>query len=151
MSNKLKFKEVIRPPFWLIAFIYFMLFSLVLAMWAALGNSAAINTFAIAIVLGLLAIYLGTSTIIVDQGELRIKKAHIPLKYLGDSEVIAKKDFSFARTRGADPAAYFATTFWISQGVKVEVIDERDPTPYWLISTKRGNELIAAIKEVDQK
>lgn len=147
MSNKPRFKEVIRPPFWLIAFIYFMLFSLVLAMWAALGNTAAISAFAISIVLGLLAIYLGTSTIVVDQGELRIKRAHIQIKYLGASEVIGKKDFSFARTRGADPAAHFATTFWISQGIKVEVIDERDPTPYWLISTKRGKELIAAIED----
>jgi hypothetical protein len=151
MSNKPVFKEVIRPPFWLIAFLYFMFFSFVLAMWAALGNAAAINTFAISIVLGILAIYLGTSTIIVDQGELRIKQAHIPIKYLGASEVIDKKDFSFARTRGADPAAYFATTFWISQGVKVEVIDERDPTPYWLISTKRGKELTAAITAGEQK
>jgi hypothetical protein len=151
MSNKPRFKEVIRPPFWLIAFLYFMLFSLVLAMWAALGNTAAINAFAISIVLGLVAIYLGTSTIIVDQDELRIKRAHIPIKYLGVSEVIGKKDFSFARTRGADPAAYFATTFWISQGVKIEVNDERDPTPYWLISTKRAKDLIAAIKASEQK
>jgi hypothetical protein len=99
----------------------------------------------------LVAIYLGTSTIIVDQDELRIKRAHIPIKYLGASEVIGKKDFSFARTRGADPAAYFATTFWISQGVKIEVNDERDPTPYWLISTKRAKNLIAAIKASEQK
>ena len=145
MSNKPKFKEVIRPPLWLIAFLYFMLFSLVLAIWAALGNNAAINAFAISIVLGAVAIYLGTSTIIVDEGELRIKRAHIPITFLGESEIIGKKDFSFARTRGADPAAYFATTFWISQGIRVTVIDERDPTPYWLISTKRAKELKAAI------
>jgi len=145
MSNKPKFKEGIRPPLWLIAFLYFMLFSLVLAIWAALGNNAAINAFAISIVLGAVAIYLGTSTIIVDEGELRIKRAHIPITFLGESEIIGKKDFSFARTRGADPAAYFATTFWISQGIRVTVIDERDPTPYWLISTKRAKELKAAI------
>ena len=146
MSRKPLFKEVIRPPFWLIAFMYFMLFSLVLAVWAALGNNAAINAFAISIVIGAVAIHLGTSTITVDGGELRIKKAHIPIEYLGASEIIGKKDFSFARTRGADPAAYFATTFWISQGITVEVTDERDPTPYWLISTRKASELAAALK-----
>jgi hypothetical protein len=145
MSRKPRFKEVIRPPFWLISFIYFMLFSLVLAIWAALGNNAAINAFAIAFVLGAVIIHLGTSTILVEDGELRIKRAHIPTKYLGDAEVIGKKDFSFARTRGADPAAYFATTFWISQGLKVEVKDDRDPTPYWLISTRRAQELAEAL------
>ena len=147
MTRKPIFKEVIRPPFWLISFIYFMLFSLVLAMWAALGNVAAINSFAIAIVLGVVAIYLGTSSITVEDGELRIKKAHIPLQYLGKIEIIDKKGFSFARTRGADPAAYFATTFWISEGLKVEVLDQRDPTPYWLISTRRASELAAALQQ----
>lgn len=146
MSKKPRFKEVIRPPFWLISFLYFMLFSIVLAMWAALGNTAAINAFAITLVLGAVIIHLGTSTIIVDEEELRIKKAHIPIKYLGECTIIDKRNFSFARTRGADPAAYFATTFWISQGITVKVNDERDPTPYWLISTRRASELVEALK-----
>ncbi len=145
MSRKPTFKEVIRPPFWLVCFLYFMLFSLVLAIWAALGNNAAINAFAIALVTGAVIIHLGTSTITVEDGELRIKRAHIETKFLGDIEIIGKKDFGFARTRGADPAAYFATAFWISQGLKVEVRDERDPTPYWLISTRRAKELAEAL------
>jgi hypothetical protein len=146
MSQKVVFKEVIRPPFWLIAFIYFMLFSLVLAIWAAFDNAIAINAFAIALVLGLVAIYMATSTIVVTESELRIKKAHIPLKYLGEVSLVNKKEFSFARTRGADPAAFFATTFWISEGIKVAINDDRDPTPYWLISTKRAQKLKAALE-----
>jgi hypothetical protein len=146
MSTSSTYKEVIRPPFWLIAFMYFMLFSLVIAIWAALGNAATVNSLAISIVLGIAVIYYSTSTIEVSDGELKIKKAHIPLRYLGASEIIDKKSFSVARTRGADPAAYLATTFWISEGIKVEVIDERDPTPYWLISTRRPAELIKALQ-----
>jgi hypothetical protein len=146
VSQRYEFKEVIRPPFWLIAFIYFMLFSFVIAIWAAFDNTAAINAFAIAVVLGLVAIYIATTSIIVADGELRIQRAHIPLKYLGACEVISKKNFSFERTRGADPAAYFATTFWISEGLKVEVTDARDSTPYWLISTRRAEELARALK-----
>ena len=146
MSQRYEFKEVIRPPFWLIAFTYFMLFSLVIAIWAAFDNRAAINAFAIALVLGLVAIYISTSSIIVADGELRIQRAHIPLKYLGTTHVIDKKNFSYERTRGADPAAYFATTFWISEGLKVIVTDTRDLTPYWLISTRRAEELARALK-----
>ena len=146
MSEKAKFKEVIRPPFWLIAFIYFMLFSLVLAIWAAFDNSAAVNAFAIAVAIGITAIYYATSTIEVANGELRIKKAHIPVKFLEDPTIIDKRDFALQRTRLADPAAYFATTFWISEGIRVKVCDERDPTPYWLISTRRGEELKRALE-----
>jgi len=140
------FREVIRPPLWLIAFIYFMLFSLVIAIWAAFDNAAAINAFAISIVLGVVAIYRGTSSIEITGGELKIRKAHIPVKYLKNPTIIDKQGFALARTRLADPAAYLATTFWISEGVKVELLDERDPTPYWLISTRRGEELKRALE-----
>lgn len=146
MSPRYAFKEVIRPPFWLISFLYFMLFSLVIAIWAAFDNNAAINAFAIALVLGAVVIHLSTSTVIVEGGELRIQRAHIPVKYLGEAEVITKKNFSYERTRGADPAAFFATKFWVSEGLKVQVTDERDVTPYWLISTKRAEELAKALK-----
>lgn len=140
------FRESIRPPFWLIAFIYFMLFSIVLAIWAAFDNAAAINAAAIALVLGLIAIYFLSSTIEVSGGELKIRKAHISVRYLTSPAIIDKREFALQRTRLADPAAYMATTFWISEGVKVAVADERDPTPYWLISTRRGEDLKRALE-----
>lgn len=161
MSQKVIFKEAIRPPFWLIAFIYFMLFSLVIAVWAAFDNAAAINAFGIALVLGLVAIYLSISTIVVGSAlhesgngktdgeglELIIGRAHIPTKYLSKVELLSKEEFALTRTRNADPAAYLATSFWLSKGVKVTVNDPRDPTPYWLISTKRANELKVALEQ----
>ena len=146
MSAKPIFREVIRPPLWLIAFLYFLLFSFVIAIWAAFDTAAGVNTSLIAIVLGLVAIKAATKTITVTEGELKVGRAHIPLYYCGSVEVISKKEFLRARTRDADPAAFFALTFWISEGIKVEITDERDPTPYWLISTKRGQALQAALK-----
>ena len=77
------FKEVIRPPLWLICFIYFMLFSIVIAIWAAFDNNAAINAFAISLALQASIVHWMTSTIEVRDGELVIKRAHIPLKHLG--------------------------------------------------------------------
>ena len=123
-----------------------MLLSIVIAIWAAFDNNAAINAFAISLALQAAIVHGMTSTIEIRDGELVIKRAHIPLHQLGDVTVISKKNFGYERTRGADPAAYFAITFWISQGVKVEVKDERDPTPYWLISSKRADALAAALK-----
>ncbi len=123
-----------------------MLLSIVIAIWAAFDNNAAANAFAISLALQAAIVHSMTSTIEVRDGELIIKRAHIPLKYLGEVKVISKKDFGFERTRGADPAAYFAITFWISQGLKVEVKDQRDSTPYWLISSKRAEALAIALK-----
>jgi len=123
-----------------------MLLSIVVAIWAAFDNNAAINAFAISLALQAAIVHWMTSTIEVRDRELFIKRAHIPLSQLGEARVISKKNFGYERTRGADPAAYFAITFWISQGLRVEVKDDRDPTPYWLISSKRAEALAAALK-----
>jgi hypothetical protein len=34
---------------------------------------------------------------------------------------------------------------WARTAVRVEVLDPADPTPYWLVSTRRPDELAAAI------
>ena len=135
------FKEVIRPPLWLLAFIYFMFISLVIAVWAALGNFSALITF-IALTIALLAIAVtGKSEIRVIEDELVIGKAHIGIQYLGDVEILDKNAMRLVRTRDADPAAFLAIKFWVSTGVKITLKDLRDPTPYWLVSCKKGKEL----------
>ena len=135
------FKEVIRPPLWLLAFIYFMFLSLVIAVWAALGNFSALITF-IALTIALLAIAVtAKSEVRVIKDELVIGKAHIGVKYLADVEILDKNAMRLLRTRDADPAAFLAIKFWMSTGVKITLNDPRDPTPYWLVSCKKGKEL----------
>lgn len=135
------FREIIRPPLWLIAFLYFMLFSLVLAIWAAFDNQSAIISAIAAVIGGAALIYMAQEEIIFDGKELRVGRAHIEYRYCGEVSVLSRDEFLRARTRGADPAAHLALLFWVSEGVKIEVNDSRDPTPYWLISTRKGSEL----------
>lgn len=146
MSERAIFREVIRPPLWLMAFIYFMFFSLVIAVWAALDNRSAAITAAIAVVLGVVIYFKAGGEISFDGEILRAGSAHIEKRFLGEVEVLNQSDFIKARTREADPAAFLALIFWVSQGVKIEIADERDSTPYWLISTKRGAKLAQALK-----
>ncbi len=51
---RMVFREVIRPPLWVLAFIYFMFLSLVIAIWAALDNRSALISW-IAATLGIIA------------------------------------------------------------------------------------------------
>jgi len=135
------FKEVIRPPLWLLAFIYFMFLSLVIAVWAALGNFSALITF-IALTIALLVIAVtAKSEIRVVEDELIIGAAHIGVKYLADVQILDKNAMRLLLTRDADPAAFLAIKFWISTGVKITLKDQRDPTPYWLVSCKKDREL----------
>jgi len=136
---------VLRPPLWVLAFIYFMFLSLVIAIWAALDTTATIGAFSIAtLAMPFIAKSL-TSKILVSESELRIGNAHIDRKYLGKVTVLDSDAMRLLRTRDANPAAYLAIKFWAAKGIKVEINDPRDPTPYWLITSKRGEDLAASL------
>ena len=141
-----RFREVIAPPIWLLAFIYFLFTSISLSIWAALGNTPALWSQVI-LTLTLVLIAMRSRMIIeVDEKELRINKAHIELKYLGDVSVLDADAMRLVRGRDADPAAFLAIRFWTPHGVLVRVNDDRDRTPYWLVTSKRGEQLTALLR-----
>ena len=144
-KSEVIFKEVIRPPLWLLAFIYFMFLSLVVAIWAALDNRSAFSALILATVALITIARSARSEIVVTENELRVGRAHIELKYLSKVEQIDTQQMRLLRTRDADPAAYLAITFWISTGVKITLQDDRDPTPYWLVSCKNSKELTSTL------
>ena len=135
------FREVIRPPLWVLTFIYFMFLSLVIAIWAALDNRSALISW-IAATLGIIAIALRWRTeITLDNKELYVGRAHIELRYLKEVSALNAQEMRLLRTRDADPAAFLALAFWIPAGVKVVINDDRDSVPYWLISVRKNEEL----------
>ena len=139
------FKEVLRPPIWVLGFIYFLLLSLVIALWAAFDNTVAFTSFVAATIAIIYIAYAMRSNITFDGEELRIDRAHIESKYLGKVTILDSDAMRLLRTRDADPASYLAIKFWTPTGIKIEVIDPRDPTPYWLITSKRGEEIAALL------
>ena len=139
------FREVIRPPLWLLAFIYFLLLSLVIAIWAAFDNRSAFIAWVCATISIVAISFSARSVIALDENELRIGRAHIELKYLESVELLTKDQMRLLRTRDADPAAFLAITFWISTGVKITLKDERDSTPYWLVSSRKSEELTSTL------
>ena len=139
------FREAIRPPLWVLAFIYFMFLSLVIAIWAALDNRSALISW-IAVTVGIIAIAVRWRTqITVDENELRIGRAHIELKYLKEVSALSSEEMRRMRTRDADPAAFLALAFWIPTGVKILLNDDRDSVPYWLISARKSEELTSTL------
>jgi hypothetical protein len=148
MSERLiNFREVIRPPLWLMAFIYFLALSLGIAIWAAMTTSIAAVVMAL-LTAATISIYFTSSLVIeIDDIELRVGKAHIDKKFCGEVTVLTPAQMSLTRTREADPAAYLAIRFWTAHGVKITINDDRDQTPYWLVTSKHGDELAKALRK----
>jgi hypothetical protein len=140
------YREVIRAPLWLLAVVYFFMLSLVISIWSALGDNAAL--IALVLVSGALVwIYSATAlTIEVNEKELRVGKAHINLDFVGDCINLDNEAIKRVRTRDADPRAFLAIRFWAPKGIQIVINDTRDSTPYWLVSSNAGAELIKAIK-----
>jgi hypothetical protein len=137
----MEFREVIRPPLWLLTFIYFMFLSLVVAVWAALGNFSALVTLVI-LTLALIVIAVKSKDqVYIRDGVLFAGGAHIEIKYLGEVTILDRDAMRLIRTRDADPAAFLAIKFWVPTGVKIALNDQRDSTPYWLISCKKMEEV----------
>jgi len=142
----MRYREVIRAPLWLLAIVYFFMLSLVISIWAALGNNPALIALVL-VTAALMWIYSATALIIeVNEKELRVGKAHISLSLIGDCIDLDNEAIKRVRTRDADPLAFLAIRFWTPQGIQVAINDTRDSTPYWLISSNAGAELIRAIK-----
>jgi len=145
-GNSMRYREVMRTPLWLLAIIYFFLLSIVISIWAALGDLPAQITL-IGLTAALVWIYFATAlSIEVDECELRVGKAHISLDYIGDCIDLDNEAIRRARTQDADPNAFLAIRFWAAKGVLIKIKDSRDTTPYWLVSSKKGSQLIEALK-----
>lgn len=142
----MRYKEVIRAPLWLIAFVYFLFLSMVVSIWAALGNTPALVTFGV-LTAWIVFLYFRTALIIrVDESYLYVGTAKIEHSFIGSTTALSSSELKLIRTRDADPSAYLAIRFWASKAIKVEVHDSRDTTPYWLISSKSPQRLVEALK-----
>ena len=140
------FRERITVPIWLMAFIAFLLATLDIALWAALGNSALLAAGLVSVGVLILVGAIAPLNIEVTSEWLIVGKARIERRYLSDISVLEREEYFLTRGRNADPAAYLALRFWLNRGVKIELNDDRDATPYWLISSRDPAALAEALQ-----
>lgn len=141
------YTQVLQPPLWLLAFIFFLLASIALSVWAAFDNPVGLLTLVVGVLLLFIIRKSLTMKIDLSPNELRIGSAHIERSFLGEAIELSVDQMRLARGRDADPAGFLAIRFWQPHGVKITVEDPRDPTPYWLISTKNAKGLVEALKK----
>jgi len=140
-----EFKDSWSASLWF--FLTMMNLSFALALWAAFDTQTAIVDFLITLALFLFLAQRTPLQISIDHEWLFVGKAKIERKYISSIKVLSKSEIALLRTRDAHADAYLELRFWVPVGIKIQIDDARDYTPYWLISTKRGDE----IKKILQK
>ena len=93
---------------------------------------------------------LSTPRIRVTPTELQVGKAQIERKYLGEVEAFTGEDATAQRGTKLHGKAYLCIRGWISPVVRITIDDAEDPTPYWLTSTRRPEQLTAALTAPSQ-
>lgn len=91
-------------------------------------------------------LWLGRTKIEVTGGELWVGDAHLPLRFIEDAEVVPAAEKRRALGPDLDPAAFVVHRPWASTSVRIWLDDEDDPTPYWVVSTRRPEQLTAALR-----
>jgi hypothetical protein len=87
----------------------------------------------------------------VADGVLHVPGARIPLDHLGGVTPLTREGTRRVRGPLAEPRAYVATRGWLAQSVRVQVEDPDDDTPYWLVGTRRPEQLAAALQAGRQR
>lgn len=96
---------------------------------------------------GVAWLLVGAPRLTVQDGELCAGRAHVPVTLLGEPTVLPSRDLMRAELGGRlDARAHVLLRAWIPTGVRVPLHDPADPTPYWLLSTRRPEELAAALR-----
>ncbi|MET4157932.1 DUF3093 domain-containing protein [Agromyces sp. PvR057] len=87
-----------------------------------------------------------TSPVIeVSDGTLSAGRATVPLSQTGEAVAADEARSRVEMGTGLDARAYLVTRGWVKTLVRVPIVDTADPVPYWLVSSRRANELAAAI------
>jgi len=81
----------------------------------------------------------------VRDGVFRAGGAHIPVDLLGPAVTLDADATRAELGPRLDARAHVCLRGWIHSAVRVEVDDPQDPTPYWVVSTRRPEALVAAL------
>lgn len=89
---------------------------------------------------------VGTGTGPDAETELWVGPAHIPTNVISRSAEVPRSAKSAAMGRQLDPAAYVVHRAWVGPLILVVLDDPDDPTPYWLVSTRHPDRVLAALQ-----
>jgi len=113
--------------------------------WVALTGTALLS----AAVLGGFWSY-GKARVTVHDGVLTAGRARISVEHVGAVEALDADATHRLAGRDADARAYLLLRPYLRRAVRIAIVDPADPTPYWLVSTRRPVRLAAALTDATQ-
>jgi hypothetical protein len=138
------YRERVRPAFWWYPVIALIIPASLLVL--APVSTVAGTLTAVVLITGCLVLLLASRPIIeVAEGELRAGRARIPIELVGDVQAARGADARHERGPGLDARAWLVLRGDVDPVARITILDDDDPAPYWLVSTRTPEALIDAI------
>ena len=144
-DDEVLYREKLNPARWMWLLFLGLAGSVVIAL-APIATWLGILGGVIALILAPVIVYSRASSIVVTEDLLRVGRASIERRFVGEVEAFTDPD-DVRRVRGPelDARSYMNFSASASGMCRIEITDPVDPTPYWLTATRRPHELAEAL------
>ncbi len=145
-SAAVRYAETLRVPlrWWALATSFhvtvLVAFAVALPLWVALLSVAALVLLSTTWFVG-----YGSARVVVTDDTFRAGRARVPVGLLADPQPLDAEQTWQAVGPQADARAFLLLRPYVRGSVMVQLVDPADPTPYWLVSTRRPGPLAAAL------
>lgn len=104
-----------------------------------------VTAVAVAVLVALMVGY-GRARVAVQGTTLYAGRAHIGLEHVGDVTALDADGVRRQAGVDADARALLLLRPYVKRGVRIDIADPADPTPYWLVSCRRPESLVTALE-----
>lgn len=117
-------------------------------VWAGFSLTIAALTYAgLEAVAAVIMVAWGSARIEVTAGALRAGRHQLPLAEIAAATALDRDQFAALRGPRADPAAMLLLRPWLPLAVFVQTPGRPAGQPYWLLATRRPEQLAGAIEQ----
>ena len=141
----LQFEERLYPSVGMYL-AYSLLAPMVLLAAAPFGWPLALSLGAIALLAVLVLASVLSPMVVVDSDRLLAGRMSIPLSAISSATEIAESELRKELGPLLDARAQLLIRGDLKKAVRIEISDSNDPTPYLVISTRRSEELVGALR-----
>ncbi|MGH8793624.1 MAG: DUF3093 domain-containing protein [Stackebrandtia sp.] len=151
-DDSIAFRERLSVPWW--GWPISLGVAAGLAVEIGLGVPGAVTWLPLALLVpgaAVLLLWLGRLRVGVEAGQLHVDDARLPLRFVDRVEPLSSAALRDALGAQLHPVAFVVQRPWIRGGVRVWLNDPDDPTPYWIVSTRRAEQLRDAVAEATSR
>ena len=114
---------------------------------AAVGIAVAVVLYA-----GCVAALIAASSVLTVTDEtFSAGRARLPVRFVGEVTAYREPEATVQRGPALDARAWLLIRGWVSPVVRVQLTDEKDPAPYWLVSTRHPEKLVDALENAKRR